>query len=111
MKNNFLCLLLSFVFAFLGLTSALNFQIFAQDLDDVTIGGKVVDSNDAPIAGAIDRAILTTGGGERTVVTDDSGRYRFIELAPGNYTMKASMRGFAGQEKTNLLTVAGQNVQ
>ena len=109
MKNNFLCLLLSFV-VFLTLTS-LNVQICAQDLDDITICGRIIDSNNTPIAGATVTAILTTTGIERTVIANEDGRYRIIELAPGTYSIKATMQGFAAQEKTNLATVAGQNIQ
>jgi Carboxypeptidase regulatory-like domain len=110
MKNIFSGLPLSFVFVFLTLT-VFNIQIFAQDLDNVTISGKIVDSNNAPIAGAAVTATLTTNGIERTVVANEEGRYRIIELAPGNYSVKATMQGFTVQEKTNLVTIAGQNVQ
>jgi hypothetical protein len=100
----------AFVFIFLSVI-IINVQVFAQDLDDVTISGKIVDSNNAPIAGATVTATLTTTGAERTVVANDEGLYRIIELPPGIYSIKASMQGFAVQEKTNLETVAGQNVQ
>ncbi len=40
---------------------------FAQDLDDVTISGRIVDSNNAPIVGATVTATLVTTNVERTV--------------------------------------------
>lgn len=83
----------------------------AQDLDNVTITGRVADSNGAPVAGATVTAKLLSTGVERTVVANDEGRYRLVELEPGVYSVKSSMSGFAVQEKTNLVTVAGQNVQ
>lgn len=101
---------LAFVFILLSLV-VFNQQVFAQDLDDVTISGRVVDSNNAPIAGATVIATLITTGVERTVTADEEGRYRIVELQPGVYSLKASMQGFAAQEKTNLTTIAGQNVQ
>ena len=107
MKNNFLGFRLTVVFVFF----AAAVSIAAQDLDDVTIGGRIVDSNDAPIAGASVTATLIATGIARTVVANADGRYRFIELAPGIYSLRASMQGFAVREKTNLETVAGQNVQ
>lgn len=110
MKNIYQRLLLSFVAVFLTLI-AFDPAIFAQDLDDVSISGRIVDSNNAPIAGATVTATLTTNGVERTVIANEEGRYRIIELAPGIYSVKASMQGFAAQEKTNLETIAGQNVQ
>lgn len=101
---------LSVAFVLLSLI-AFNHRIFAQDLDDVTISGKIVDSNNAPIAGATVTATLITTGIERTVVANDEGRYRIVELQPGIYKIRAVMQGFAAQEKTGLETIAGQNVQ
>ena len=83
----------------------------AQDLDDVTITGSIVDSNNAPIVGASVTATLVTTDVERTVVTDEEGRYRIIELQPGLYKIRASQTGFGTKETTDLATIAGQNVQ
>ena len=110
MKTIFRKLAPAFVFIFLSLIT-LSVRTSAQDLDDVTISGRIVDSNNAPIAGATVTATLTTTGAERTVTADDEGRYRIIELPPGIYSIKVSMQGFAVQEKTDLETIAGQNVQ
>lgn len=83
----------------------------AQSLDTVTFTGRIVDSNNAPIVGASVTATLTTTGVERTVVSDEDGRYRIGELQPGNYTLKSSSQGFGTQSKIDLVTIAGQNVQ
>jgi hypothetical protein len=90
---------------------AFNSVSFAQDLDDVTISGRVVDSNGLAIVGATVTATLIETNVERTVTTNDEGRYRFVELQPGTYAVKSTSQGFAIQEKTNLVTIAGQNVQ
>jgi outer membrane receptor protein involved in Fe transport len=84
---------------------------FPQDLDDVTISGKVVDTNNLPIVGATVTATLIETQVERTVTTNEDGRYRFVELQPGTYAVKSTSQGFGIQEKTNLVTIAGQNVQ
>lgn len=84
---------------------------FAQDLDDVTISGKVVDTNNASIVGATVTATLTATGVERTIITNDEGRYRFIELTPGIYVVKATAQGFGAEEQIDLITIAGQNIQ
>ncbi len=91
-----------FVFSTLGI---------AQDLDNVTISGQVTDSNNAPIVGANVTATLTSTGIERTVITNDEGRFLIIKLEPGTYTVKFSAQGFGAKEQKNLTTVAGQNVQ
>jgi outer membrane receptor protein involved in Fe transport len=82
----------------------------AQDLDNVTIHGKVADETGAVIPGASVTATLIKTKVERTVVADDEGRYRIIQLEPGVYTVKASFTNFATEEKTDLTTIAGQNV-
>jgi hypothetical protein len=84
---------------------------FAQDLDNVTISGQVTDSNNAPIVGANVTAILLSTGVERTVVTDDEGRFLIVKLEPGTYSVKFSANGFGTKEQKDLATVAGQNVQ
>jgi hypothetical protein len=83
----------------------------AQDLDTVTITGRIIDQNGAIIPGATVAAVFAKTGGTRTVNADDVGRYRIIQLEPGVYTLRVSSTGFATQEKTALTVVAGQNVQ
>jgi hypothetical protein len=86
----------------LVLTFALNTQ--AQDLDTVSIFGRVVDQNGAVIPGAEIKA------NTRTVTTDDQGRYRLIQLEPGFYSIRVSCSGFATQEFTRIRTVSGQSL-
>ena len=59
-------------------------RVRAQDLDNVTITGRVLDQNGAIIPGATIEAILVKTGATRTTVTDDEGRYRIIQLEPGS---------------------------
>lgn len=84
---------------------------FAQDLDNVTISGRILDSNDAPIVGASVTATLVTTNVKRTVTSDEDGRYRIVGLAPGIYKVSAASSGFGTKENTDLETIAGQNVQ
>lgn len=84
---------------------------FAQDLDDVTISGKVTDSNQLPIAGAAVTAVLLTTGVERTVTTNDEGFYRIIELQPGIYHVRTAATNFGAQQRSEFETLAGQNVR
>lgn len=84
---------------------------FGQDLDEVTISGKIADSNGLAIVGAIVTATQLETGVERTVTTNNEGRYRIIELKPGLYKVTASAAGFGAKVKTGLETISGQNVQ
>ena len=110
MKNLYGRLALSLVVVFL-LFFAFSTAGFAQDLDQVTISGKVTDSNNAPVVGATVTATLVETGVERTFVTNDEGRYRIIELKPGTYKVKVSASGFGTKEKIDLQTISGQSVQ
>jgi hypothetical protein len=83
----------------------------AQDLDNVTITGRVMDQNGAVIPGASVTATFVKTKLERTVVADENGRYKIIQLEPGVYSVKASFTNFATAEKSDLTTIAGQNVQ
>jgi len=85
-------------------------SVAAQDLDNVTIGGKVTDQNGAVIPGATVTATLVATKIERTVVADGDGKYKLIQLSPGVYNVKVSFSGFAPEEKTDLTTVAAQNI-
>jgi hypothetical protein len=86
-------------------------NVRAQDLDDVSITGRVTDSNKLAIAGATITATETQSGAERTVTTNDEGRYRLIELKPGVYKITVTATGFGTQQRTDLQTISGQNVQ
>jgi len=96
--------LLVILFCFAG-------PVFAQDLDSVTIAGRVMDQNGAVIPGASVTTTLLKTKTARTVTANEEGRYKIIQLEPGIYAVKASFTNFATEEKTELTTVAGQNVQ
>lgn len=102
----------SFALSFLTVI-ALGAVLFvsAQDLDDVTITGRITDSNGLPIVGATVTAVETTTNVERTVTTNDDGRYRIIELKPGTYKVRAVAPGFGAKERIDIVTLSGQNLQ
>lgn len=102
---------LSRVSAFGLLLLVLSFTSVAQDLDDVTVSGKITDSNGLAVVGATVVAISVETGEQRTVVTDDEGRYTIVKLKPGTYKIKASASGFGTQETPGIPTIAAQNLQ
>ncbi|MDQ3130878.1 MAG: TonB-dependent receptor [Acidobacteriota bacterium] len=103
---------LSLLFLYLCLSTLIfNTDVLAQDLDNVTISGRITDSNNAPVVGATVAVILVETTTERTAITDDEGRYRIIELQPGTYNVRASASGFGAKENQGFITIAGQNLQ
>lgn len=96
---------------FLSLNLAGVKTVSAQDLDNVTITGKVIDQNGAVIPGASVEAVLVKTGAVRKVVADAEGRYHIVQLEPGVFNLRASSPSFALLEKPELTLVAGQNLQ
>jgi hypothetical protein len=83
----------------------------SQDLDTVAISGRVFDQNGAAIAGAEIEARLTKTGLSRKTTTNAEGRYRLIQLEPGNYLIQISATGFATQHIENVATLSSQSLQ
>jgi len=102
---------LSRSFALITVISVFALTAFAQDLDNVTVAGKITDANGLAVVGATVTATSVETGTERTVVTDDDGRYKIVQLKPGTYKIKVAQSGFGSQETTPITTIAAQNVQ
>jgi hypothetical protein len=83
----------------------------AQNLDDVTIAGRVVDPNNLAVVGATVTATAVETGEVRTLQSDEDGRYKFLNLKPGPYKVRVSASGFGAQETPELVTISAQNVQ
>src|SRR6266852_3062659 len=59
----------------------------AQGTDTSTLSGTVVDPSGAGLKGAKVTVTNAATGAPRTAVSDDSGRYNLVGLAPGQYKM------------------------
>ena len=89
-----------------------NFQpAHAQDLDTVSLSGRVTDQTGALIPGAEIEATIAKTKLSRKTTTDAQGRYRLIQLEPGNYTLRISAHGFATQQLENITTLSSQAFQ
>lgn len=85
--------------------------VHAQDLDTVSLAGRVMDQNGAFIPGAEVEATLSKTKLTRKTITDAQGRYRLIQLEPGTYRIRLSAPGFAAQQIEDVATVSGQSLQ
>ncbi|HYE14609.1 MAG TPA: carboxypeptidase-like regulatory domain-containing protein, partial [Pyrinomonadaceae bacterium] len=83
----------------------------AQDLDDASVGGVVTDQHGAVVAGARVTAVFAETGLARTTETDGAGRYRFVELRPGEHSLRVERAGFAAEERRGLALSAGQSLR
>ncbi|NNF00212.1 MAG: TonB-dependent receptor, partial [Pyrinomonadaceae bacterium] len=84
-------------------------SLFAQDLDEVTISGRITDSNGDPVVGARILVTLASTGARRNAVSKANGRYSLIELLPGIYKLTVSATGFGDKQTDELTTISGQH--
>ncbi|HTY41871.1 MAG TPA: TonB-dependent receptor [Thermoanaerobaculia bacterium] len=64
-----------------------------------TIEGEVTDQSGAPLPGVTMELTGIHLQGAKTAVTAADGRYRFLNLVPGDYTVLASLTGFGKTQK------------
>jgi hypothetical protein len=81
----------------------------AQGVNTATLFGTVMDPHGLGVTGAKVKVTNAATGAERTAVTDDSGRYNFVGLPPGNYKMTVDGgAGLATYEDSSIVLTVGQ---
>lgn len=73
-----------------------------------TVGGAIVDPTGAAISGAQVTAVETQTGASRVDITDETGLFRFTNLAPGPYTLTIEMAGFQALHINDLVLTVNQ---
>jgi hypothetical protein len=71
------------------------------------VQGQVTDSSGAAIP-AITVVAVDAAGAAHQTPTNEEGRYAFRQLAPGVYTIRIQLKGFANFEKTGVAVAAGK---
>jgi hypothetical protein len=79
--------------------------LFAQSTSGA-ISGAVTDPTSAIVRAAKVEAVNQETQISRSVVTDDSGRYSFVNLDPGVYTVSATAPGFSRSEHKDVTVLA-----
>jgi outer membrane receptor protein involved in Fe transport len=90
-----------FVF-FIALLVMFSPVVFSQSKETGAIIGTIVDEEGTPLPGVTVTASSPKIMGERAVITDAEGEYRFPALPPGNYAIKAELEGFATTIRENI---------
>ncbi|MEP6802763.1 MAG: TonB-dependent receptor [Acidobacteriota bacterium] len=65
-----------------------------------TIEGTISDQNGGSLPGVTVEAASPNLQGSRTATTGSDGRYRFVSLPPGRYTVSATLSGMGSVQKT-----------
>jgi carboxypeptidase family protein len=104
----------SFPQSFPGLTAAIVILLgallspVARAQSGGSISGLVSDSSGGTVVGATVTIRNRETGAERSVSTDDTGRYNAASLAVGTYDLKVEKPGFHSTSLTNVTLVIGQ---
>ena len=80
----------------------------SAQVNTATISGQVIDTSGAAVSQT--RLLLhnTATGVDRTLVSDNAGRFTFTFVAVGSYTLKASHTGFLDELAPSFELTAGQ---
>jgi hypothetical protein len=80
----------------------------AQGETTSAVQGQVTDASGGAIPGATLTITNLDTGMQRSLKTDDQGRFNFPQLKPGAYSVKAEAEGFESQQKDNVFAGLGQ---
>jgi hypothetical protein len=85
-------------------------DVTGQDFTGATffISGIVKKANGTPIAGVL---MTLSGDADKTVTTNSTGRYKFINIAGGNYTITPNKEGFTFAPASITLAISGASVR
>ena len=93
-RGRFVSILKTLVFTAGLMTVFPSNQAWAQATNTGTVSGQVTDQQGAAIAGAELKLMDTATGNIRTTISNDTGRYTFVNIDPGVYNMEARKSGF-----------------
>jgi len=96
------------VLALLAMAIATAGTAFAQ-IQGGTISGTVKDEQ----GGVLPGVTVTAQGVDatQTFITETTGEYRFLNLAPGPYKITAALQGFTTMVRDNVIVSVGRNVE
>ncbi|MFZ0301032.1 MAG: carboxypeptidase-like regulatory domain-containing protein [Candidatus Sulfotelmatobacter sp.] len=96
------------VFLLVTVACFLPAKALAQGETTSAIVGQVRDTTDAVVLGAAVTITNHETGMKRSAQTDDAGRFNFLQLKPGTYSVRAEAQGFAPQQNDNVISGLGQ---
>jgi hypothetical protein len=84
-----------------------SFTLWAQSANSGTVVGTIADQSNAVVNGATVTLTDNATKNSRSEVTNQSGRYVFVDVAPGTYQLEVSKRGFS-TTKTEVTVKVGE---
>src|SRR5438045_6866161 len=90
------------------LAATLSAVAMAQSTTSGAIGGMVTNPNKEVVPGASVTVVNTATNKEDTATTDGEGRFRVVNLKPGNYNVAVSSAGFTRYTQDNVVVEVGR---
>src|SRR5687767_14389341 len=84
-------------------------EAFAQATEG-SLRGSIRDEQGAPMPGVTVTAKSSAATRPLVTITDDTGAYRLLNVAPGDYTVSAELTGFSTSIRENVSVRAGLNL-
>ena len=78
-----------------------------QATSTTTVDGQITDQSGAVVPGADIKLVDVDTGTTRTTISNETGRYIFVNVPPGNYKLTVGMAGFATTEITSVKASVG----
>jgi hypothetical protein len=83
--------------------------VYPQSKETGALKGTITLEDGNPIPGVlVTLSSETVSGGNKTTVSNEEGRYRFMGLRPGTYTLSAALEGFASAKQANVKVHTGK---
>jgi hypothetical protein len=82
-------------------------RIFAQSAATGTVSGQISDVSGARLTGAEVKLTDVSTDAARTTLTNDAGRYDFLNVPPGKYNLTAAKQGFSLAKVSNQTVEVG----
>jgi hypothetical protein len=79
-----------------------------QSTTNGAVGGTVKDPNGAVVVGATVTVTSRETNREGAATTDDEGRFRVVELQPGNYSVRVNATGFGEYTRPSVVVEVGR---
>jgi len=95
---------------FFALFAAMLFAAGVSAQTTGTIDGTIVDENMAPLPGVTVEATSPTLQGSKVAVSDKGGKFHFVFMPPGVYSIKCTLQGFPPVEQSNITVELGRAV-
>ena len=83
-------------------------RVMAQSTVDGAIGGVVKDPQNAVVQNASVTARNEETNQEKSATTDGEGRFRIVQLQPGNYTLTVNAQGFSAFTQPKIVVEVGR---